>query len=283
MFRRLLSEPLLHFALLGAAVFVAFHLLNGPLPPAPAEAARIVMDEADLARIVAQYEAVWRRAPTEAELAVLVERQIEQTVLVREARALGLDRDDPVIEGRLQQKMTFLATSLAQSLDPGDAVLAEHLATHGDRFLDPGAVSFAQVFLGTDPDPAEVARLRAALEAGGDPAALGPRSLLPPVARDAAPAAVDGTFGPGTFAAIAALPPGVWSGPLASGYGLHLVRLEAVRAARPLTLAEARDRVLFDWRRDSAERLTAAQLGDLRARYQIVVPDAEALRRALAP
>ena len=282
MIKRILTEPLFHFALLGAAIFVAFRVMNGPAAPTQAEAARIVVDESDIAQLVAQYREVWRRPPTEAELAALVDRQIDQAVMVREARALGLDRDDPVIENRLQQKMTFLAASLAQSMDPGDEVLAAHMAENAERFTAEARISFEQVFLGPAPDETTVQRNLAALEAGDDPNTLGERSLLPPAVSDQGRTAVDGTLGTGVFDTLAALPTDSWTGPVETGYGQHLVRVTAFTADRPLTLDEARDKVLFDWRRASAETLTEAQLADLRSRYEIAAPDAETLRRVLA-
>jgi hypothetical protein len=282
MIKRILTEPLFHFALLGAAIFVAFRLMSGPAAPTQAETARIVFDEADIAQLVAQYREVWRRPPTEQELAALVDRQIDQAVMVREARALGLDRNDPVIDNRLQQKMTFLAASLAQSMDPGDEVLAAHMAENVERFTAEARISFDQVFLGPAPDAATVERIRTALEAGEDPGTLGERSLLPNSVSGQGRTAVDGTLGTGVFDRFAALPAGTWAGPVETGYGLHLVRVTDLAEDRPLTLEEARDKVLFDWRRASAETLTEAQLADLRSRYEIAAPDAETLRRALA-
>ncbi len=54
----------------------------------------------------------WFRPPTSEELKGLVDAYIYEEVLKREAIALGLDRDDPVIRRRLVQKYEFLTEDL---------------------------------------------------------------------------------------------------------------------------------------------------------------------------
>ena len=64
---------------------------------------------------------------------------------------------------------------------------------------------------------------------------------------------------------------GAWSQPLASVYGLHLVRIAHRSAARLPTLAEVRTRVERDWAHDQRRMQLRAALRRLRARYRITV------------
>ena len=124
--KSLLREPLLHFLLLGAAIFGLFVLFDDTPPPTAEQS--IAVTENDARRLVAEFEATWRREPTVQELDRLIEHLVNEEVYVREAKALGLDQGDTIIRRRLQLKMEFLTETGAQSADPDDATLADHLA-----------------------------------------------------------------------------------------------------------------------------------------------------------
>jgi parvulin-like peptidyl-prolyl isomerase len=50
--------------------------------------------------------------------------------------------------------------------------------------------------------------------------------MLPPVLENIRATEMDSLFGRGFSEAIAAIEPGTWGGPVTSGYGLHLVRVD---------------------------------------------------------
>ncbi|HRW14382.1 peptidylprolyl isomerase [Amaricoccus sp.] len=266
---RILREPLLHFLLIGTAVFLAFGLRSEP--PRQAEAAVIEVTPAQIERLSAQFEAVWRRAPEAEELQALAEDFVREEVYYREALALGLDRDDTVIRRRLRQKMEFLADSGAGAIEPNEDDLRDYFTAHLDRFTRPERASFRQVFLGED-DPAPVL---AALSGGGDPSGLGHNSLLPEKVEAAAATAVDGTFGDGFFAAVTALEPGEWRGPVASAFGAHLVRLDVLEPAQTPSFDQVRKLVESEWRQQAAEDLREAQYQAMRQHYEVVLPPIE--------
>ena len=47
---------------------------------------------------------------------------------------MGLDRDDPVIRRRLQQKLEFVTDDVAVPAEPTDADLGRYLKAHADIF-----------------------------------------------------------------------------------------------------------------------------------------------------
>ena len=267
---RILREPLFHFFLLGLAIFGWFSLKN---PDTPVAEGVIVIDDKDVTLLTEQFAATWRRPPTPAELEGLVQTMLREEVLVREAEALGLDQGDSVIRSRLVQKMTFLTESVAQAMTPEDSVLIEHMQAYPDQFRRPGRVAFEQVGLGPSPTDAEIAELRAALEAGADPATLGLRSLLPPALPLSTVNSIDGVFGRGMFDGVYALEGEGWQGPVQSGYGWHLVRVtEKLPEALP-PFEEAREAVLAHWRRETSETLSNAQFESLKAQYEVTLPE----------
>ena len=68
-----------------------------------------------------------------------------QRILAREARALGLDRGDEIIERRLAQKMDFLIADLASLEPPDQDTLRRWFAANGDQFAQPPRASFRHI------------------------------------------------------------------------------------------------------------------------------------------
>lgn len=268
---RFLKEPLAHFLLIGVAIFAWFNWIS---PPSEEQAQQqaIVVDDNDVSMLASRFSASWNRAPTPEELRRLVDGLVREEILVREARDLGLDRGDPVIRARLAQKMEFLTRSIASSVVPEDAELAAYLQDNPDRFRTPSKFAFEQVFLGETPGSADVEAAQSALAAGNDPMQVGLPTLLPKTVPLSSARAIDSTFGRGFSEILATLPSGAWAGPVVSGYGQHLVRVNAVEPGILPPLDDVRDMVIQDWRRQTSEELAEAQYQSLADRYEISLP-----------
>ena len=157
------------------------------------------------------------------------------------------------------------------------AELAAYFDANGQTYQQGLQLAFEQVYLGENPRPDGVANslktLRSDPEA--DRAAFAKRSLLP-ARRGLSPAvAIDGVFGQGFFARLSGLAPGLWAGPVASAYGLHLVRILERRAARMPSLEEVRDAVLRDWKAAKAMAIRQLHYDRLRARYVVEIRRAD--------
>ena len=122
--RSLLREPLLHFLVIGAALFGLYGLVGKK----EAEPAKIVVSAERVASLADRFARTWRRPPTQEELDGLVEDDIRDEVFYREGRAAGLDRDDVVIRRRVRQKMEFLAEDMAAG-EASEEQLAAYLAS----------------------------------------------------------------------------------------------------------------------------------------------------------
>ena len=178
MIRRVLREPLLHFALLGGALFVAYGVVA---PPAP-DRVEIVVSADRIASLGAQFSAMrGGRPPTDDELRALIETYVRDEMMYREGLALGLDRDDPVVRARVRQKAEMLSTD-ALAAEPTEADLQAYLEAHRQDFDVPGRVSFDQVYVdpARHPEPLDVvsARALAALADGRAPDTVGDRTIF---------------------------------------------------------------------------------------------------------
>ena len=273
--RRLLREPLLHFLLLGAGLFLVHSLLQRPGAAEPGE---IVVRRAEIEQLAAGFAKTWQRAPTAEELVFLVNDRVREEIYGREARALGLDRDDTVIRRRLRQKLEFVTDDIAALAEPSEEELEQHLRAHPEAFRSELRLTFLQVCLDPQRRGAQLAKdvagLLAELQPAGpraDVAQLGDSRLLEPRFSGLGRSEIARLFGEPFAQALAALEPGRWHGPLESGYGVHLVCICEREEGRVPELAEVRAAVRRDW--EDARRAAAndAFYAGLLARYRVTI------------
>jgi hypothetical protein len=265
--KSLWKEPVLHFLLIGVAIFMAY----GLIAPRGTEGARIVVTQGVVDALVREHQARWQRPPAEQELAGLVEAYIRDEILYREGTALGLDRDDPVIKRRVRQKLEVIAEEQQARDAPTDADLAAYLAQHADRFTRPGTVSFEQIFFPATATAAEVETARVSAVRGVDPVQLGQSSMLPPRAENAPLDLAARDFGSEFAADIAKLPLNEWKGPVRSGFGLHVVRVTARTPAVVPPLDDVRAAVAREWENERRLASMSESYRKLRSQYEIVI------------
>ena len=78
-------------------------------------------------------------------------------------------------------------------------------------------------------------------------------------------------FGEGFAAGLIELPAGRWSGPVESGFGLHLVLIRERQPRSLPALADVRQAVEREWRNTRREEATEAFYRGLRERYVVSV------------
>jgi peptidyl-prolyl cis-trans isomerase C len=242
----LAREPLLHFLIAGAMIFFVW---GGGGDAADRS---IVVTEAQVRGLTEQWEQQWHRQPTAAEVDGLIRDLIKDEVYYREAIRLGLDKDDIIIRRRMRSKMEFLVAAQAENEIPSDDALQTWLDTHRIDFATKPALSFDQIYVGSDVDRAR--RALARLDKGADLAELASPLSVAPTLDDAPAGDIDRQFGDGFAKAIAALPPNRWAGPVSSGFGQHLVRLRKLTPGAVPPLASIRKAVENDWREANRTR-----------------------------
>lgn len=271
MIRKLLREPVLHFVLIGVALFVLYGKVAAP----DRTGTRVVVSQAAVDNLAREFQARWFRPPSAEELTGLVDSYVRDEILYREGVAQGLDRDDPVIKRRVRQKLEVIAEEQIARDAPGDAELAAYLAKHAARFARPGAASFEQIFFPESASAQDIAAARAQAARGMDPARLGKATMLPPRVDDLRMDLVARDFGAEFAAAIEKLPLNEWTGPVRSGFGQHLVRLSARTPAAAPKLEDVRAAVAREWEAERRSASLAESYKRLRAKYEIVIEATE--------
>ncbi len=260
---RIVREPLVLFLGVGALVF-AFDPSSAVDAESPTT---IVLDASRRADLGRQLEEALGRAPTDDERARAEEQWVRTEILVREAQALGLDDDDPVVRDRLAKKMSFVARSVTAVPTPPEAELRAMWEEGGDEFRVDAAITLRQVWA---PDEATAVRLVDAWRGGADPRELGDPAPGGPVLRGRSPEALAERYGEAFAQAVSALPEGEIA-LVGSSVGWHGVRVEKRRDARALDFEGARDRLALRWQATWAEAAAEEAIEALRERYTVVV------------
>ena len=142
-----------------------------------------------------------------------------------------------------------------ESVTPSDADLRSWFDRNASRYASDARASFEQIFIGTS-EEGQAAEVIARLNKGGTAQGLGQPISLPVSLSRASRADIARTFGDDFADALLAGKAGQWSGPIASGFGSHIVRISAIEPGEKPSFESVRNRVENDWR---AATLSARQ------------------------
>jgi hypothetical protein len=269
-----LREPLVHFLLIGATLFLIFAIFDDPAGP---QSSRIVITDGQIEYLQASFARTRQHTPTEQELRGLIDDYVREEIFYREALALGLDKDDTVIRRRLRQKLELMSDDLAGIIIPTDDQLQQFLETNSDKFRIEPQIAFRHVFLdiakrgyaASD----EAARLLAVLSDEGsesNPDILGDRLMLPQTFPLTHISEITKLFGESFSLELINSKPGQWRGPVQSGYGLHLILVTEHVAGRLPRLDEIREAVEWEWTAANRKELKENIYNSLREKYTVV-------------
>ncbi|MBB3564352.1 hypothetical protein FHX06_005716 [Rhizobium sp. BK512] len=277
--QRFLSEPLLHFVIVGVVLFGGYRLFT-PVLVEVVDQQKIDLTKDDVRQLAVTWLAQGRPAPTPDEMRSLMDQKVTEEILFREAVSLGLDRDDEIIKRRLAQKMDFLAADLATLDEPSNAQLEEWYAKRSNRFALSPHLSFRHLYFSFDKH-GEAAR--EAAEAA-IPSVAGKPADSPEVASvadpfmfrnyygDATPDQMAKEFGPNFAKALFTLKPGSWQGPVQSGYGWHLIWVDSIEPGRVPAFEEVAPAVKSAWLDERYAEVKSNALKEMRSRYVVSLP-----------
>ncbi|MFK7897891.1 MAG: hypothetical protein AB8G23_18805 [Myxococcota bacterium] len=311
--RSLFREPFVHFLLAGLLLFAGYAWLSSDATPVRSGSIGAGEDRIDVGQdaLLAFVQNRTKNPDAEAvarEFAALdaqgrsawVERFVREEALVREARRLGLDRDDELVRRRLVQQMEFLAEkNVAGTAEITPSDLESHYALHGESHRIPATLTFTHVYVKDAEDfdsPGERAQMlvntmnadqvsaRAAMP-------MGDRFLYGRNYVDRTLDEVESHFGSGFAQRLMEEPLSqaggapVWTGPYQSEHGWHLVLLRAREASRRPPLNAIADRLREEIRRARREAGLAEAVGEIVSRYRVSVDSAldAALGEGVAP
>ncbi len=264
-----LREPFLHFIVLGIALFVAFSWLN----PSIDNANRIVIEENTIRALSLQFQAKWKREPSPQELEGLVDNYITTEVYAKEAMALGLDQNDPLIKKRLRQKMEYMSENAMSLFKPSDDVLKQYFENNKSTYMREPVFSFTQIYINPDKHKDNISnhvlevreKLLKKLSVSSD------TSLLPRDYSQLSAYQIDRELGMGFSEQLISLELGQWSEPIPSGVGLHFIKLIERDVGKLPDFEVVRDEVIRDYSFQKRKATLEEQKALLLSKYDIEV------------
>jgi len=285
--KQIFREPLLQFLLIGAVLFGLYRLpFSDSVSPSNN---RIIIGAGEIEQLRAMFMKQRQRPPTEEELRGLIDAQVHEEVLYREALVMGLDRDDTIVKRRLAQKLEFLTEDLSDAGSPTDTQLAAYFAEHGERYQTPSSLSFVHIYFSTakrgqraEQDARNgLARLRAGVSASAAEK-MGDMFLLDYDYIQVMPEDIEKVFGQSFAEELVKLPAREWHGPIVSGYGLHLVKVSERLTSRASAMDAVREQVKRDWLEAQRRQIKESTFKKLRERYEVVIDDKAVRERVIA-
>jgi parvulin-like peptidyl-prolyl isomerase len=277
--RRWLREPLIHFLILGALLFLLFHFVKGGSGTKQNE---IVVTTGTVQTISEGFQRVWKRSPTQQELDSLIRDYIKEEIYYREAIANGLDRDDTIIRRRLRQKMEFLADGMGYIKEPTEKDLQSYLQKHPEKFRVENRFTFSQIYLNPEKHQnslqQDAAQLLTKLNNVGnsvDASQYGDQFMLGYYFSNQSESNVARTFGDQFAKQLAQLETEKWVGPIESGYGQHLVFISNRTEGKTPPLSEVRKQVQSEWTTEEAKQTSEKFYESLRSRYNVKIEQAQ--------
>lgn len=267
--KRLVSEPLLHFVLIGA---VLFYVGYRNAPENTTGKREIVLTEGDINQMLMSWMAQGRPPPSAEAIRSMVESKVREEVLYREAIVMGLDKDDTIVKRRLAQKMDFLAEDLSTLEEPTTDVLRKYFEAHRDNFALPPRVSFHHVYYSFDAHGKGAHDIAAReVSAAGGPQ-NGDRFMFQNSYAERTEADLYSIFGPAFAHEVFGLSLGQWAGPVESAYGWHAVFVESQTppVAPSFEQAEADVKAAYVEARRAEFREEAYRV--MREKYKVVLP-----------
>ncbi|MCZ6465010.1 MAG: peptidylprolyl isomerase [Proteobacteria bacterium] len=231
-------------------------------------------------RLVAGLESDTRQPVDERARRHVLDRMIDEELLVQRGLALGLPQVDRRVRADLTSALIDSVVSSVEDRDPAEGELAAFFEVHRDFFTRPGRARVRQIFFRAR-DAAEEARSRAsAAEArrrllDGEPFEVVRKELgdveISPVPDAYLPATkLREYLGPTALRSALDLEVGEIGEPVRSGTGVHLIQLVGREPRRVPDLEQALPQVRAEWKRRLGDDALRAYLDDLREDAQVV-------------
>lgn len=255
--KRLLSEPTLHFFMLGALVFLVHRVFGD-------DSRTVEISPGLRADLTRQFQDRMGKTPSPAELDLELQRWKLDEVLYREALRAGLDREDASIRSLLTDKLRARLTQETPIREPSDSELDQWLLQHRDLYETQVLYEHEYIVFEGKDQSAQQKREQSqrALTAGATPASLGLRTVAAKITRER----IERDFGRELADRIIGLAPGTWQA-LPATESLLLLRMIGIEGGLP-SREQVRERLVNDWqaalKQAAVERKAQALLGHYR-------------------
>jgi peptidyl-prolyl cis-trans isomerase C len=275
----LITEPLFHFIIIGVVVYFLYGVLSQQTEIESKNT--ITITQAEIGWMNDTWQKRWFRPPTDEERQGLIDAFVKETVMYRQALAMGLDRDDSIVRRRLAQKLEFLTRDLTELASPSQEEIRTYFQTHQEQYETPVVLSFTHLYFSPDERGEQIVQdIQETLTQlkGKDTSAenikqIGDPFMLQQYYPQRDQQEISRLFGNEFAQQTFQLPVAQWTGPVQSGYGLHLVYVhDRIESTMP-EFEDIQERVLEDWAADKRTEVDKKFYASLLSRYKVVIEE----------
>ena len=271
MIKKILKEPLFHFLLLGALIFILYAALHKGEP----DEKEIIVSQQQVEELISNYKEQWHKPPSETELQTIIADFIEEEVLYREAIQIGLDKDDKIVRRRLAQKYKFIITDNTEPQKPTEAELKNYLEKNNAKYQVAQLFSFHQItFLGGEESRMKAIETKATILNNTQPEELktvGNQTALPFHIADKTQEEVNHIFGEAFCSKLNTLEKLKWQGPVQSGFGYHLIFIDSLNKQSAPDFEKIKSKVTDDFMNDKREQMVSDKRKEIISKYHVTV------------
>lgn len=200
----------------------------------------------------------------------LIDQYIQQEVLYREALVMKLDHNDEIVKRRLAQKMEFISDGLAESLQPTKEILVGYYEDNKSNYKKDPLYTLKQVYFSEDKrDNAKADASKALLSES--PETLGDQLSLPNEYIETSSYQIARDYGAVFTKSLDSLELGKWTGPIHSGFGVHIVFIENKKEAGFYSFEEAQEKITVDYNFKASNDFKAELITTLLKDYKVNV------------
>jgi hypothetical protein len=260
--RRWLREPLLHFLLLGALLFVVDHFVNGRAD----DPRRITVDASVDVQAIQVFKSARGREPNEDELYALRKVWLDNEVLYREGLALGVDKGDPAIRDRVIFKALSIVDANVKLPPFDDNSLRQWFEKNRAKYDEPARFDLQEAVLAGEHSEAAVKAFVENLRKGTP----GELNAGLRVFKGRPFANIVQSYGDEFARALEQAPPREWMA-LPTRDGWRAVQLVSLTPAKPADFEVVRNVVLQDWTDATMSELRTDAVRALARKYVVKV------------
>ncbi|WP_375324460.1 peptidyl-prolyl cis-trans isomerase [Flagellimonas sp. GZD32] len=269
--KKFLKEPLLHFLLIGFLIFGYHSIVNEDIEPENT----IIIDDAEYDYLLGLWKKQWQREPNNDDIKAFLDQYLRQEVFYKEALTMNLDHNDIIVKRRLSQKMEAVSNDLnAMIKAPTEEGLLLFYEENKDLFKLPPTYTFQQVlFLEDETNLEENLQIHKSIltQKKEIPSERKRKLSLANSWEQVTALELNKTFGRDFVLSLDSLTMNHWVGPIASGYGQHLVYISDKETSKVADFNEIRPYVEKEYEYQTELETQEQVYRNLLDKYQVEI------------
>ncbi len=265
--KKVIYEPLFQFLLLGLLLYIYY---STTVSSDTIDKRVLNISSHEINQIKLEYKKENGYEINEEQLNATIASKYYEKILLSEAYALGLEKQDKEISSLLLKKMYFLIINSSEIIEPTEEELFEYYKKNIIDYSLINHISFAQVYFANPKDKRvdEQFELLKVANISSDKAAyFGDMSKVRNIMKDATYEEVVSVYGKYFASKLFNLKKGLWHKALHSKYGIHLIYVSKKDVSDAYSFDEIQGRVYLDYLADKLQEKEKKAYDDFTSQY----------------